>query len=104
MDSFILRDFLIKLIRIFDRAVFYTGRTARAFFLYNVSGLLGQGDLKVSRFPFYTVNFSIGQDLYIWMPADLDQFGRKYSHRAVIGGKGFVKLSHMAPNARRFLN
>ena len=75
MDGFILRYFLIKLIRIFDRAVFYTGRTARAFFLYNVSGLLGQSYLEVSCFPFYTVNFSIGQDLYIWMPADLDQFG-----------------------------
>ena len=38
------------------------------------------------------------------MPADLDQFRRKYSHGAVIGGKGFVKLGHMASNARRFLN
>ena len=98
MDSFIIRYFLIKLIRIFDRAVFYTGRTARAFFLYNVSGLLGQRDLKVSRFPFYTINFSIGQDLYIWMPADLDQFGREYSHGAVIGWIGFVKLGHMTAN------
>ena len=31
MDGFILRYFLIKLIRVFDRAVFYTGRTTRAF-------------------------------------------------------------------------
>jgi hypothetical protein len=33
MDSFVLRYFLIKLIRVFDRAVFYAGRTARAFAL-----------------------------------------------------------------------
>jgi len=33
MDGFILRYFLIKSVRIFDRAVFDTGRTARAFFL-----------------------------------------------------------------------
>jgi hypothetical protein len=33
------------------------------------------------------------------MPADLDQFGREYSHRAVIGWKGLVKLGHMASNA-----
>jgi hypothetical protein len=33
MDGFILRYFLIKLIRIFDRAVFYTRRTTRAFIL-----------------------------------------------------------------------
>ena len=100
MDGFILRYFLIKLIRVLDRAVFYTGSTTRAFVLYNVSGLLDQGYLKVSCFPFYTVNFSIGQDLYIGMPADLDQFGREYSHGAVIGGKGLVKLGHMAANGR----
>ena len=100
MDGFILRYFLIKLIRVFDRAVFYTGSTTRAFVLYNVSGLLDQGYLEVSCFPFYTVNFSIGQDLYIGMPADLDQFGREYSNGAVIGGKGLVKLGHMAANGR----
>jgi hypothetical protein len=33
MDGFILRYFLIKLIRVFDWAVFYTGRTTRAFAL-----------------------------------------------------------------------
>ena len=38
------------------------------------------------------------------MPADLDQFGREYSHRAVIGGIGLVKLGHMAANGRSFLN
>jgi len=100
MDGFILRYFLIKLIRVLDRAVFYTGSTTRAFVLYNVSGLLDQGYLKLSCFPFYTVNFSIGQDLDVGMPADLDQFGREYSHGAVIGGKGLVKLGHMAANGR----
>ena len=75
MDSFILRYFLIVLIRVFDRAIFRTGGTTRAFILYNVSGLFNQGYLEVACFSFYTVNFSIGQDLYIGMPADLDQFG-----------------------------
>ena len=75
MDGFILRYSLVKFIRVLNRAVFYTGRTTRAFVLYNVSWLLDQGCLKVSCFPFYTVNFSKCQDLYIWMPADLDQFG-----------------------------
>ena len=83
-----------------DRAVLYTGTTTRAVVLYNVSGLFIQGDLEVSCLPFYTVNFSIGQDLYIGMPADLDQFGREYSHGAVIGGIGFVKLGHLAADGR----
>jgi hypothetical protein len=104
MDGFILRYLLIKLIRVFDRAVFYAGSTTRAFALYNISGLFNQGYLEVSCFTFYTVNFSIRQDLYIGMPADLDQFGREYSDGAVIGGKGLVKLGHMAANGRCFVN
>jgi hypothetical protein len=100
MDGFMLRYLLIKLIRVFDRAVFYASRTARAFALSNISRLFNQGDLEVSCFTFYTVNFSIRQDLYIGMPADLDQFGREYSDGAVIGGKGLVKLGHMAANGR----
>ena len=100
MDGFIRRYFLIELIRILDRAVFCTGRTTRTFVLNNVSGLLGQGYIKVSCFPFDTVNFSIRQNLYVWVPADLDQFGREYSHGAVIGGKGLVKLGHMTANGR----
>jgi hypothetical protein len=91
---------LIVWIRNIDRAVLYTGSTTRAFVLDNVSGLFVQGDLEVSCFPFDTVNFSISQDLYIGMPADLDQFGREYSHGAVIGGISFVKLGHMAANGR----
>jgi hypothetical protein len=91
---------LIVGIRDLDRTVLYTGRATRAFSLYNVSGLFVQGDLEVSCFSFYTVNFSVGQDLYIGMPADLDQFGREYSHGAVIGGIGLVKLGHMTANGR----
>ena len=91
---------MIVWIRDLDRAVLNTGRTARAFVLDNVSGLFIQGDLEVSCFPFYTVNFGIGQDLYIGMPADLDQFRREYSHGAVIRGIGLVKLGHLAANGR----
>lgn len=96
MDGFILRYRLIEVIRVFDRAVFYAGRTARAFALDDISGLFSQGDLKVSCFPSYAVDFSIREDLYVGMPADLDQFGREYSDGAVIRRKGLVKLGHMA--------
>ena len=58
MDGFIHRYFLIEWIRVFDRAVFDTGGTTRAFVLDDVSGLFNQGYLEVSRFPFDTVNFS----------------------------------------------
>ena len=104
MDGFVLRYFLIKLIGIFDRAVFYAGRTTRAFVLENISGLFNQGDPKVSCFTFDTVNFRICQDLYVGMPADLDQFGREYSDGAVIGRKGLVKLGHVAADGGRFVD
>jgi len=87
-----------------DRAVFYTGRTTCAFVLQNIPGLPNQGDPKVPCFSFYTVNVSIGQDLYVGVPADLDQFGRKNSYRAVIGGKGLVELGHVAANGRRLVH
>ena len=87
-----------------DWAVFHTGSTACALIFPDVSGLLYQGYPKVSCFTFYTVNFGIGEDLDIGVPADLDQFWSQYSHRAVIGGIGLVKLGHMAANGRRFLN
>ncbi len=38
------------------------------------------------------------------MPADLDQFGSEYSDGAVIGGKGLVKLGHVAADGRRVVN
>jgi hypothetical protein len=104
MYCFILRYVLIKLIRVFDRAVFYTGSTTRAFALYDISGLFNQRNFEVSFFPCYTVNLGIGQDLYVGMPADLDQLGCEYSHGTVIGGKGLVKLGHMAANGRCFVH
>jgi hypothetical protein len=104
MDSFILRYLLVILIRIFDRTVFYTGSTTGALVLENVPWLLGKCDFKISNVSFYTVNFSIGENLYVRMPADLDQLGCEYSHRAVVGRKRLVKLGHMAADARRFLD
>ena len=46
------------------------------------------------------IDFSIRQDFYIRMPADLDQFGCKYSDGAVIGRKGLVELGHVAADGR----
>ena len=78
----------------------HTGRTARASVLYNVSGLFNQGYLEVSRFPFYSIHFSIGQDLYIGMPITFNKLRRFNAHGAIIGGKGLIKLGHLAPDGR----
>jgi hypothetical protein len=75
MYRFILRYLLIERIGDLDRAVFYTGRTTRAFVLNNISRLFYQGNLKVPFFSSYAVDLGIGQDLDVGVPADLDQFG-----------------------------
>jgi len=75
MDCLTRRQVLIVGIRDFDRAVLDAGTAARAFVLYNVSGLFIQGNPEISCIPFDPVNFSIRQYFYVWMPADLDQFG-----------------------------
>jgi len=100
VDGFVLRYFLIELIRVLDGAVFNTGSTAPAFIFINVPGLPGQGYFKVSCFTFDFFDFGVAQDLYVLVPADLDQFGREYSHRAVVGGEGLIELSHMAADGR----
>lgn len=56
--------------------------------------MLFNPDLEISLLPGDILYFGKGQKFYIYVPADLDQFGRDNSHGAVIGGKGLVKLRH----------
>jgi hypothetical protein len=104
MDGFVLRYFLIELIRIFDRAVFNARRTPGALALDDVPGLSKQGDLEISSFPCDALYFRIRQDFDVWMPADLDQFGREDSDGAVIGRKGLIQLGHVAADGRRLVD
>jgi hypothetical protein len=104
MGALVIRQVLIIFIRDLDRAVLGTGGTTPAFFFNNVPGFLSQGYPEVSRFPFYTVHFSKGKNLYVYLPADLDQFGGEYSHGAVVGRIGLVELGHVAADGRRVLN
>ena len=101
MDGLILRYFLVELVRVFDRAVLDAGRATGAFALDDIPGFSIQGYLEVPCFPCDALDFGIRQDLDIWMPADLDQFGCEYSDGAVIGREGLVKLGHMAADGRR---
>jgi hypothetical protein len=104
MNGFILRNFLIKLVGVFYRAIFHTGSTTRAFILDNISGLFNQSYFEVSCFPFDTINFGISQDLYIRMPSNLDELRSEYSYGAVVGGKGLIELGHMTANGRRLVD
>ncbi len=49
---------------------------------------------KMARFTGDARDFGQGQELYVEMPADLDQFGGDYSHGTIVGGEGLVQLGH----------
>jgi hypothetical protein len=66
--------------------------------------VLGNRDLKVTLFPFNTLDIGKGDQLYVNVPADLDQFGRDNSHGAVVGGEGLVQLGHNPANGGGPLN
>ena len=80
MNGLVIGYLLIERIGVLHGAVFHAGSTARTFIFNDIPGLLDQGYLEITRFTRHAANFGIRQDFDIWMPADLDQFGRKYSH------------------------
>jgi hypothetical protein len=104
VDCLIHRYFLIVLVRIYRGAVLDTGRATCALVFTNVPWLLRQGHVEVSNLTFYALNFRIGENLYVWVPADLDQFGCENSHGAVVGRKGLIQLRHVAADARPLFN
>jgi hypothetical protein len=55
---------------------------------------------KVSGFAFECLDFRIGDDVDVEMPADLDQFRRDNSHGTIIGRKGLIQLRHQPSDAR----
>ena len=100
VDGFVLRQCLVERIGVVDGTVFDAGGAARALVLDNVSGFFDQSDREVPCFPFDMLDFRQCQDLDVGVPADLDQFGREYSHRAVVGRKRLVQLGHAAADGR----
>jgi len=62
------------LIRVRHRAVLDADAAAGALVLDDVARFLGQLDGKIACLASDAVNFGIGKNLDIGMPADLDQF------------------------------
>jgi hypothetical protein len=75
-----------------DRTNFSTISAPRTFVKIDISRTSVQGDFKITGFAGYFFNLGCGVELYVYVSADLDQFGRDNSHGTVIGGKGLVQL------------
>jgi hypothetical protein len=88
----------------FFGAFFGTLTAGNAFVDVNIARLFDQPHAEVARLARNLPDFCQSQQFDVWMPADLDQFGGQDSHRAVIGGKGFIQLSHHAPDGGGFFN
>jgi hypothetical protein len=58
-----------------DRANFGTISAPRTFVRIDISRTFVQGDLKIAGFAGYFFNLGDGVELYVNVPADLDQFG-----------------------------
>jgi len=71
---------LVILVWILDRTVFNTCCTACAFILFYIPWFPYECYIEITYLTLYLVNLSIGENLYIWMPADLDQFRCENSH------------------------
>jgi hypothetical protein len=56
--------------------------------------VLCQADVKITLLAGNGVHLGKCKQLYVDVPADLDQFRRNNSHGTVIGGKGLVELRH----------
>jgi len=104
MDAFSLGKTCIIITVDLSWAFFGTESTGNTFRRIHIPGILKDLYLKVSFLSGDALHLTEGQKLNIEMPADLDQFGRKDSHGAIIGGKGLVQLRHDATDGRRSLH
>ena len=62
--------------------------------------ILAQLDREISHLSRDLFDLRQGHQVDVQMPAALHQFGRDDAHGAVVGGKGFIQLSHDAADGR----
>ncbi|MBB5348727.1 hypothetical protein HNQ81_002467 [Desulfoprunum benzoelyticum] len=74
MHGLVVGDLLVVLIGILYWAILDADAATGASVFDDVTRFLGQLDGKIACLAMNAVNFSIGKNLDIGMPADLDQF------------------------------
>jgi hypothetical protein len=75
IDGFAPAQVAVVGIRHFFRAFFSAQTAGNALVHIHVTGMLRHTDLKIPLLPGNAVHFRQGKQLYINVPADLDQFG-----------------------------
>jgi hypothetical protein len=86
--------------RLYDWAVFNTRTTACTKIHVDGSCTFSDFDLEITGFAINGFKIRVCDKLDVQMPADLDQYGRNNSHRAIVGWERLVKLRHHPANGR----
>jgi hypothetical protein len=84
------------------RTIFNARAASRAAVFNNAAGAFFDFDFEIAWGSLDRFQISVGDQLDVHVPADLDQFGRDNSHGTVVGGEGLVQLGHDAPDRWRF--
>jgi hypothetical protein len=74
MDGLTAGDRLVERVRVGNRAIFDAGSAAAAFIFPDIPGFLDEPDFEVPRLTLDRLDLGMGEDLYVFLPADLDQF------------------------------
>jgi hypothetical protein len=81
----------------------FNARAASCAAVFNyAAGAFSDFDFEIAWGSLDRFQISVGDQLDVHVPADLDQFGRDNSHGTVVGGEGLVQLGHDAPDRWRF--
>jgi hypothetical protein len=83
-----------------NRADFGTIPAGRALGRINKTGAFVNGDVEVTFGSLDVFDFCARDQVYIQMPAELDQFRGDNSHGTVVGGKGLVQFTHHPADGR----
>jgi hypothetical protein len=91
---------------ILDRGwtLFHAGPTAGTEILIHIAGLFAHLHIKGTNLALYLFHLAVGEEIDIGMPTGIQQLRRENSDGAVVGGKGFVQLGHLAANTRQFFH
>jgi len=85
------------------RTIFNARAASGAAVFNDAAGAFSDFDFEIAWGSLNRFQISVGDQLDVHVPADLDQFGRDNSHGTVVGGEGLVQLGHDASDRWRFL-
>jgi hypothetical protein len=91
---------------ILDRSwtLLHAGTATGTEVLIYIAGLFTHPHIKGTHLALYLFNLAVGEEIDIGMPTGIQQLRRENSDGAVVGGKGFVQLGHLAADTGKLFH